>query len=158
MERLSIFPIQHEDLWKAFKESKSQDWVAESIDLSGDDWDSLTENQKRHLGLNLAFFANSDKVVVDNIDLNFLSMPESIVPYEAKVFYRYQAHNEDIHAETYQLLIQKYYSNFEEREKMLNAALTIPAVKTKMKWALTWLNSEVSFEKRLVAFSLVEGE
>jgi ribonucleotide reductase beta subunit family protein with ferritin-like domain len=157
MERLSIYPIQYTDLFEAFERAFSQVWSHKNVDLSNDDWESLTPNQQQHLGLNLAFFANSDKVVTDNIDTNFLSLPESVVPYEAKLFYRYQAHNEDIHALTYQLIILRYFPSYEERNKMLNAASTIPVVKDKMDWAVNWLNKESSFEERLVAFASLEG-
>jgi ribonucleoside-diphosphate reductase beta chain len=75
---------------------------------------------------------------------------------EAKFFYGFQIMMENIHSETYSLLIDTLVKDKEEQHKLFNAIDTIPAIKKKADWALKWINSE-SFVDRLLAFAAVEG-
>lgn len=154
--RFVLFPIQHDDLWQAYKKSEALFWTAEEIDLSQDltDWrEKLTDNEKFFIQNIIAFFAASDGIVNENLAVNFMS--EVQYP-EARCFYGFQAMIESIHSEVYSLLIDTYISNKEERNHLFNAMQTIPAVRRKAEWALKWISSD-SFAERLIAFAAVEG-
>lgn len=157
-KKLSIYPIENKDLWTLYKTADRlcRGWGAEGGDYSNDDFKSLTENQQKHLGMNLAFFANSDKIVADNLALNFLQESDENVPEEAKYFYGQQLHNEQIHAETYADIIVSYFPRQEEQLKMLTASENIPAVTKKVAWANKWL-ANGTFQEKLIAFAAVEG-
>jgi ribonucleoside-diphosphate reductase beta chain len=153
--RFVVFPLQHHDLWKMYKEAKAVDWVAEEIDLDQDlkDWKKLNEDERFFIKNILAFFAASDGIVNENLAINFLN--EVQYP-EAKFFYGSQIAMENIHSETYSLLIDTYIKDEAERNHLFNAVETIPCVGKKAKWALRWIDSE-SFVERLIAFAVVEG-
>ena len=154
--RFVIFPIQHSDLWDFYKKAEQSFWTAEEIDLASDltDWnEKLSDNEKYFIKHVLAFFAASDGIVNENLAENFVR--EAQYP-EAKFFYGFQIMMENIHSETYSLLIDTYLNDTEEKKKLFNAIDTIPAVKKKAEWALRWISSE-SFAERLIAFAAVEG-
>jgi ribonucleoside-diphosphate reductase beta chain len=146
--RFVLFPIQHPDVWQMYKQAEASFWVAEEIDLGQDqkDWDNLN-NGERH------FFAASDGIVNENLAVNF--MQEVQLP-EARCFYGFQVMMENIHAETYSLLIDTYIKDPKEKDRLFNALETVPCVQKKGEWALKWINSE-SFTERLIAFAAVEG-
>ncbi len=150
-----IFPIQHHDIWDLYKMSEASFWTAEEIDLSQDqkDWDGLTDDERHFISYVLAFFAASDGIVNENLAVNF--MQEVQYP-EAKSLYGFQIMMENIHSETYSLLIDTYIKDDKEKDKLFNAIDTIPSVMKKAKWALKWIESE-SFHERLVAYAAVEG-
>ena len=154
-ERFVLFPIKHDEIWKMYKKAEASFWTAEEIDLSSDlkDWEKLNENEKYFISHVLAFFAASDGIVNENLAVNF--MKEVQVP-EARSFYGFQIMMENIHSETYSLLIDTYIKDPEEKRKLFNAIETIPCVKEKAEWALQWIESE-SFVERLIAFAAVEG-
>lgn len=154
MKRLSLLPIQYPDLFEQYKKLEAQTWIANSIDFSNDKYDSLTFNQKNYLKLLLGFFANSDKLVSDNIALNFLKSER--FPLEAELFYGYQIYNENVHNETYGLIIENYIKNIEEKNNLFEAANKIEAVSQKIKWAEQWLDNKKSLEENLIAFACVE--
>jgi ribonucleoside-diphosphate reductase beta chain len=132
-------------------------WTAEEIDLSQDitDWKQKLNDDERHFIKHvLAFFAASDGIVNENLVLNF--MREVQLP-EARCFYGFQVAMENIHAETYSLLIDTYIQDSTEKNKLFNAIDTIPCVKKKAEWALRWIENAPSFAHRLVAFAAVEG-
>jgi ribonucleoside-diphosphate reductase subunit M2 len=131
-------------------------WTAEEIDLSKDmdDWKSLTDNERNFITHILAFFASSDGIVFENVDVNF---SREVQISEARSFYAYQAHNEMVHGETYSLLIDKYISDPIEKDKVFRAIDTIPCVGKKAQWALKWFDAELPFRDRLIAFACVEG-
>jgi ribonucleoside-diphosphate reductase beta chain len=154
--RFVIFPIQHHDLWKLYKQQEACFWTAEEIDLSQDinDWESKLNSDEQHFIKHvLAFFAASDGIVNENLAQNFVN--EVQYP-EAKFFYGFQIMMENIHSETYSLLIDTYIKDKEEQNKLFHAIDTIPAIMKKAKWALKWINSD-SFVERLIAFAAVEG-
>jgi len=155
--RFVIFPIRHDDIWKMYKLAVSSFWTAEEIDLGKDmdDWNKLSKNEQYFIKHILAFFAGSDGIVNENLSARFMN--EVQVP-EAKFFYGFQIAIENIHSESYSLLIDTYIKDRQEKEHLLNAINTIPCIKKKADWALQWITSkEDSFAHRLVAFAAVEG-
>jgi ribonucleoside-diphosphate reductase beta chain len=154
--RFVLFPIKHIDIWEMYKTHQAANWTAEEIDLVQDltDWrENLNEEEKYFIKHVLAFFAASDGIVNENLAVNFLN--EVQFP-EARCFYGFQAMIENVHAETYSLLIDTYISDSREKDNLFNAIETIPAVKKKAEWALKWIESS-NFVERLVAFAAVEG-
>ena len=153
--RFVLFPIQHPDIWDFYKKSEASFWTAEEIDLSDDlsDYNNLTDGERHFINNVLAFFAASDGIVNENLCENFVS---EVQYTEAKFFYSFQMMMENIHSETYSLLIDTYVKDTEEQAKYFTAIETIPAVRKKAEWALNWISSE-SFAERLVAFAAVEG-
>jgi ribonucleotide reductase beta subunit family protein with ferritin-like domain len=156
LSRFTTFPIRFPDLWALYKKAVGSFWTVEEIDLGTDlkDWDSLNSNERHFIKHVLAFFASSDGIVMENIDLNFGN--EVQIP-EARSFYAYQAFNESIHGETYSLMIDKLVRDPEEKERLFKAIDTVSAVKAKAEWALEWLSKDAPFAQRLVAFACVEG-
>mmetsp|Transcript_94399 Transcript_94399/g.173052 ORF Transcript_94399/g.173052 Transcript_94399/m.173052 type:complete len:345 (+) Transcript_94399:53-1087(+) len=154
--RWVMFPIEHADIWEMYKKHEASFWVAEEIDLSHDnrDWDQLTDSERHFVKHVLAFFAASDGIVIENLAGQF-SM-EIQLP-EARAFYGFQIAMENIHSETYSLLIQQYIRDPSEQDEVFNAIQTMPAVQAKAEWAIQWMNRENSFAERLVAFASVEG-
>lgn len=154
--RFTVFPIRHHNLWDMYKKAQMSNWTAEEIDFSNDmtDWNNLSENEKHFIKHILAFFASSDGIVFENINLNFAK--EVQLP-EALSFYAYQSHNEMVHGETYSTLIEKYVSDISEKEKLFRAIETVPCVKAKALWAQKWFDSSLPFSHRLIAFACVEG-
>ena len=155
-ERFVLFPIQHNKIWEMYKQAEASFWTAEEIDLAPDmkDWESLTSNERHFISHVLAFFAASDGIVNENLVINF--MQDVTIP-EARCFYGFQIAIENIHAETYSLLIDTYIKDEQEKSKMFNAIDTIPCVKKKADWALKWIDDSPSFAHRLIAFAAVEG-
>jgi ribonucleoside-diphosphate reductase beta chain len=154
--RFVIFPIQHHDLWKLYKQQEACFWTAEEIDLAQDisDWENkLNKDEKHFIKHVLAFFAASDGIVNENLAMNFVN---EVQYTEAKFFYGFQIMMENIHSETYSLLIDTYIKDKEEQSILFNAIETIPAIKKKASWALKWIKSS-SFVERLIAFAAVEG-
>jgi ribonucleoside-diphosphate reductase beta chain len=154
--RFVLFPIEHEDIWKLYKQQEACIWTAEEIDLGQDitDWEHKLNNDEQHFIKNvLAFFAASDGIVNENLAMNFVN---EVQYTEAKFFYGFQIMMENIHSETYSLLIDTYIKDREEQMHLFRAVDTIPAIKKKADWAIKWINSE-SFVERLVAFAAVEG-
>ncbi|MBF9253009.1 ribonucleotide-diphosphate reductase subunit beta [Pontibacter sp. 172403-2] len=153
--RFVLFPIQHDEVWQMYKKAEASFWTAEEIDLTQDlkDWESLNDGERHFISHVLAFFAASDGIVNENLAVNF--MQEVQLP-EARCFYGFQIMMENIHAETYSLLIDTYVKKQSEKDYLFNALETVPAVKKKGEWALKWINSE-NFTERLIAFAAVEG-
>ena len=154
--RFTIFPIRHPNLWAMYKKAQMSNWTAEEIDFSKDldDWNTMSDNEQRFIKHILAFFAASDGIVFENLNVNFAN--EVQVP-EARSFYAYQQHNEMIHGETYSLLIDKYVKDPVEKDKLFRAIETIECVKSKADWAMKWFDNSQPFVNRLVAFACVEG-
>ena len=155
--RFVLFPIRHPALWELYKKQVACFWVAEEIQLSKDrdDWERLNANEQHFIKNVLAFFAGSDGIVFENLDMRFLQ--EVQIP-EIKAIYAFQGFIEQVHSETYSLLIDTYIRDPEEKSRLQNAIETIPCVAKKANWALKWINDEYStFAKRLLAFACVEG-
>lgn len=155
-DRFVIFPIQHNDLWEWYKKQQACFWTAEEIDLHSDlnDWNTkLTDDERYFIKHILAFFAASDGIVNENLAENFVN---EVQYSEAKFFYGFQIMMENIHSETYSLLIDTYVKDETEKNGLFNAIETFPAIKKKADWALKWIESP-SFAERLIAFAAVEG-
>jgi ribonucleoside-diphosphate reductase beta chain len=155
--RFVIFPIQHQDLWKMYKDHVSVFWRPEEVDLSKDmrDWLKLTENEQHFIKRVLGFFAGSDGIVMENLAQRF--MTEVQVP-EAKFFYGVQMMIETIHSEMYSQLIDTYIEDRNEKTDILQSIQTVPCIQRKAEWALSWmLSDEADFPTRLMAFAAVEG-
>lgn len=154
--RFTIFPIRHPNLWAMYKKAQMSNWTAEEIDFSKDldDWNILSDNERRFIKYILAFFAASDGIVFENLNVNFSS--EVQFP-EARSFYAYQQHNEMVHGETYSLLIDKYVKDPIEKDQLFRAIETVECVKTKADWAMKWFDASQPFANRLIAFACVEG-
>ncbi|EAQ42378.1 MULTISPECIES: ribonucleotide-diphosphate reductase subunit beta [unclassified Polaribacter] len=154
--RFVIFPIQHNDLWEWYKKQQACFWTAEEIDLHSDlvDWTTkLTDDERYFIKHILAFFAASDGIVNENLAENFVN---EVQYSEAKFFYGFQIMMENIHSETYSLLIDTYVKDEVEKDRLFRAIEVFPAIKKKADWALKWIESE-SFAERLIAFAAVEG-
>jgi ribonucleotide reductase beta subunit family protein with ferritin-like domain len=156
LARFTTFPIRYPDLWALYKKAIGSFWTVEEIDLAADlkDWDSLKPDERNFIKMVLAFFAASDGIVMENIDLNF---SKDVQIPEARSFYAYQGFNESIHAETYSLMIDKLVRDPEEASLLLTSVKHVPAINEKAQWALDWLGADVPFAVRLVAFACVEG-
>ena len=154
-DRFVILPINYPAIWEMYKKHEASFWTAEEIDLSDDQkhWDNLNDGERHFVSHVLAFFAASDGIVNENLAVNFMS--EVQVP-EARCFYGFQIMMENIHSETYALLIDSYIKDPVEKDRLFHAIDTVPAVKRKAEWALRWIDNG-TFAERLVAFAAVEG-
>ncbi|HRI27122.1 MAG TPA: ribonucleoside-diphosphate reductase small subunit [Chitinophagales bacterium] len=155
-DRFVLFPIKYADVWKMYKQAEASFWTAEEIDLSQDltDWAKLSDDERFFIKHILAFFAASDGIVNENLAINFMNDVQ--IP-EARCFYGFQIAIENIHSETYSLLIDTYIKDPTERSYLFNAIETVPCVKKKAHWALRWIEQAPSFAHRLIAFAAVEG-
>ncbi len=153
--RFVLFPIKHDDIWEYYKKAEASFWTAEEIDLGQDlkDWENLTDNERHFISHVLAFFAASDGIVNENLAEHFVS---EVQYTEAKFFYGFQIAMENIHSETYSLLIDTYVKDNVQKDKLFNAIETMECVKRKADWALRWID-EGNFQERLIAFAAVEG-
>jgi len=154
--RFVLFPIQYNDIWRKYKEQESCIWTLEEIDLGNDmqDWVKLNDGERHFIKHVLAFFAGSDGIVIENLALRFMS--DVKIP-EARAFYGFQLMMENIHSETYSVLLDTYITDTQEKVRLLHAIQTIPCIQKKAEWAVRWIGSQSSFQERLVAFAAVEG-
>merc|ERR1712179_226482 len=155
--RFVILPIQYYDIWQMYKKAEASFWTVEEVDLSKDmqHWEGLKANEQKFIKHVLAFFAASDGIVNENLVERFAQ--EVQIP-EARFFYGFQIAIENIHSETYSLLIDTYIRDPLEKANLLGAIETIPCVRKKADWALNWINDKKStFPERVLAFAAVEG-
>jgi len=154
--RWVMFPIQYPEVWEMYKKHEASFWTAEEIDLSQDlkDWDTLSDSEQHFIKHVLAFFAASDGIVLENLGSQFAT--EVQIP-EARAFYGFQMAMENIHSETYSLLIEQYIREPAEKNKIFDAIHTMPAVADKASWAIQWMQRDNCFAERVVAFAAVEG-
>ncbi|MBV6642193.1 MAG: ribonucleotide-diphosphate reductase subunit beta [Cyclobacteriaceae bacterium] len=154
-DRFVLFPIQQNDIWQFYKKAEASFWTAEEIDLSQDlkDWANLNDGERHFIKHVLAFFAASDGIVNENLAENFVA---EVQYTEAKFFYGFQIAIENIHSETYSLLIDTYVKDPKEKDHLFHAIETMDCVKKKADWALRWID-EGNFAERLIAFAAVEG-
>jgi len=154
-DRFVILPIKYPEIWEMYKKCEASFWTAEEIDLSDDmkHWENMNPGEKHFVSHILAFFAASDGIVNENLAVNFMS--EVQLP-EARCFYGFQIMMENIHSETYALLIDTYIKDPAEKDRLFHAIDTVPCVGKKAEWALRWINNG-SFAERLIAFAAVEG-
>ena len=155
--RFVMFPIKHNDIWEMYKKQVDCFWRAEEIDLTKDlkDWDSLSQDERFFISMILAFFAASDGIVLENLAVRFMN---DVQISEARAFYGFQIAMENIHSESYSLLIETYIKNSEEKHTLFNAIEHFPSIKKKSDWAQKWIHdNRSSFATRLIAFACVEG-
>ncbi|CAK3860297.1 Ribonucleoside-diphosphate reductase small chain [Lecanosticta acicola] len=157
-QRFVLFPIKYHEIWQMYKKAEASFWTAEEIDLSKDlhDWNKrLNDDERYFISHVLAFFAASDGIVNENLVERFSA--EVQIP-EARCFYGFQIMMENIHSETYSLLIDTYISEPKQRSYLFNAIDNIPCIRKKADWALRWISDKNStFACRLIAFAAVEG-
>lgn len=157
-QRFVLFPIQYKEIWAMYKKAQASFWTAEEITLTYDlrDWNErLNDNERHFIKYVLAFFAASDGIVNENLVERFSN---EVQVAEARCFYGFQIMMENIHSETYSLLVDAYVRDPAERAHLFEAIQTIPCIKTKADWALKWISDKTStFAERLVAFAAVEG-
>tara|TARA_E500000178_G_C16908971_1_gene701661 strand:+ start:163 stop:1146 length:984 start_codon:yes stop_codon:yes gene_type:complete len=158
-DRFCLFPIRYHDMWQQYKNHKNTFWTVEEIDMSIDkkEWKTLSQPEKTFIEAILAFFANSDSIVLENLVTNFCK--EVTIP-EARCFYSFQAMIENIHSEAYALMIDTFIEDPNHKEQLFKAMETIPCVERKANWALKWINmkkDECDLARRLFAFGIVEG-
>ena len=152
-----MFPIQDQEIWQMYKKQIDCFWRAEEIDLSKDlgDWDSLQKDEKYFISMILAFFAASDGIVLENLATRFMG---EVQLSEARAFYGFQIAMENVHSETYSLLIDTYIKDREEKTNLFQAMDNFPCIKKKADWAIKWIHDKrSSFATRLVAFACIEG-
>jgi len=155
--RFVMFPIKYNDIWEMYKKQVDCFWRAEEIDLTKDltHWDSLTHDEKWFVSMILAFFAASDGIVLENLASRFMN---DVQVSEARAFYGFQIAMENIHSQTYSLLIETYIKEKEEKHRFFNAIENFPCIKKKSDWAQKWIrDNRSSFATRLIAFACVEG-
>lgn len=155
--RFVMFPIEHQDIWSLYKKQVACFWTAQEIDLTKDllHWDNLNKDEQMFISMILAFFAASDGIVLENLAQRFMS---DVQVSEARAFYGFQIAMENIHSETYSLLIETYIKDKEEKNNLFNAISNYPCIKKKSDWAQKWIHdNRSSFATRLVAFACVEG-
>jgi ribonucleotide reductase beta subunit family protein with ferritin-like domain len=155
-DRFVLFPIKYHDIWDMYKNAMASFWTAEEIDLYADldDWNSLNEQERHYISHILAFFSASDGIVNENLAQRFYNDVQ--IP-EARSFYGFQIAMENIHAETYGLLIDTYIKDETKKNYLFKAIDNIPCIKKKADWALKWIYGNESFAERLVAFAAIEG-
>lgn len=156
-DRYVMFPIKDNDIWKMYKKQVECFWRPEEIDLSHDmaDWSNLAEEEKHFITMILAFFAASDGIVLENLAGRFMG---EVQMAEARAFYGFQIAMENIHSETYSLLIDSYVKSDSEKTRLFKAIENFPCIEKKADWAIRWINDKTSdFATRLVAFACVEG-
>ena len=155
--RYVMFPIVDADIWKMYKKQMDCFWRAEEIDLSKDvkHWTTLTDNEQHFIKHILAFFAASDGIVLENLGQRFMN---EVQLAEARAAYGFQIMMENIHSETYSLLIDTLVKKESEKTKLFEAINNYPCIKKKADWAIKWINdNRSSFATRLIAFACVEG-
>jgi len=155
--RFVMFPIKCDDIWKMYKKQMDCFWRAEELDLSKDltHWETLSDDEKYFISMILAFFAASDGIVLENLASRFMN---DVQLAEARAFYGFQIMMENVHSESYSLLIETYIKDKEEKMKLFNAITNYPCIKKKADWAQKWIHdNRSSFATRLVAFACVEG-
>ena len=155
--RFVMFPIKDNSIWEMYKKSVDSFWRPEEIDLVKDinHWKILNDDEKHFIKMILAFFASSDGIVLENLAVRFMS---EVKLAEARAFYGFQIAMENIHSETYSLLIDTLIKDEEEKHKLFNSIDNFPCIKKKADWAEKWIGDKKSnFATRLVAFACVEG-
>lgn len=155
-ERFSLFPIKYDSVWTFYKKALASIWTVEEVDLAHDakDWESLTDDERHFLSMVLAFFAQSDAIVGENLGVRFMN--EVQIP-EARAFYGFQIAMENIHNEQYNQLIDTYVKEPSAKSKLFRAIDNFPSIRRKADWAMRWIESDSSFAHRLVAFACIEG-
>lgn len=154
--RLTVLPIQDQEIWEHYKKMQNANWVAQELDFSHDydDFQKLSTNAQHFIKMILAFFAASDSIVNMNLGKRFLN---EVTVLEAQIAYTFQMMIENVHAETYSLMINNLIRDNEEKTKLLKGIENYDCIKKKADWAIKWTNSDAPFVQRVIAFACVEG-
>jgi ribonucleotide reductase beta subunit family protein with ferritin-like domain len=155
-ERFTLFPIKYQEIWSMYKKQLLSFWTADEIDLSKDkiDWQKITDEERFFISRILAFFVSADGIVSENLALMFFNDTE--IP-EIRCFYGFQLAMENIHAETYSILLDTLITDEKEKIFLLKSIQTIEPIRKKANWILKWIDKNSSFLERLIAFAIVEG-
>ncbi len=156
-DRYTMFPVKYNDIYQIYKRQIDSFWRTEEVDLSKDlnDWASLNDDEKYFISMVLAFFAASDGIVMENLNINFCN---EVQVAEARAFYSFQAAMESIHSEMYSILIDTYIRDTEQKNKLFKSLENFPCIAKKAQWAQKWMGDKrSSFASRLIAFACVEG-
>ena len=156
-DRYTMFPIKYDDIYQIYKRQVDSFWRPEEVDLSKDlnDWASLNDDEKHFISMILAFFAASDGIVMENLNVNF---GQEVQVAEARAFYSFQAAMESIHSEMYSILIDTYIKDTTQKNKLFKSLDNYPCISKKAQWAQKWMGDKRStFASRLIAFACVEG-
>lgn len=154
--KFTLFPISYHDLWQLYKTQLSAFWKAEEIDFSRDrdDFAELSRDEQHYIKRILGFFAASDGLVNFNLASRFLN---ELVPMEAQVCYTYQMMMENIHSESYSIMLENLVADREERNLLFRSIETVDSIRKISEWALKWIESDLPFAYRVIAFCVVEG-
>lgn len=160
-DRFAIEPVLNHDIWRMYKqEAVPSTWFAEEISLVNDlvDWNDpkkINKDERHFIEMVLAFFAGADKLVADNINVNFI---QDVKVLEAEHFYDHQCFMERIHSEVYANLLTTYVKDPAKRKNLTNSLKTIPVIKRKGEWAQRYADANTaSFAERIIAFTIFEG-
>lgn len=156
LHRFCLFPLQYPSVFEYYLKHQACFWTVSEVDLKQDkaDFDCLTESERRFIMKVLAFFANADGIVNENLAARF---SKEVTMPEARQFYGFQIGMETIHTHMYGIMIDTLVKDNKERKHMFHAITDVPSVRRKAEWALQWLSSSRAFAVRLVAFACVEG-
>ena len=155
--RFVMFPIKYPDIWAMYKKQMDCFWRAEEINFAQDlsDWEKLSQEEKHFISMVLAFFAASDGIVLENLASRFMS---DVQVSEARAFYGFQIAIENVHSESYSLMIDTYVRDDAEKTRLFSAIENYPCIAKKANWAKKWIaDNRSSFASRLVAFAAIEG-
>lgn len=154
--RFSVFPIQYPKIWECYKRQLASFWKAEECDFSKDydAFECLSQDEQHFIKRVLAFFSGVDGIVSWNLSDRFINDVQII---EAKICYAFQNAMESIHNETYSLMLDNIVRDKEERRLLFNSYNTIPSIKRMADWAIKWIQSDLSFHHRVIAFNVIEG-
>lgn len=154
--RLTVLPIQDQEIWDHYRKMQNANWVAQELDFSHDydDFQKLNPNSQHFIKMVLAFFAASDSIVNMNLGKRFLN---EVTVLEAQIAYTFQMMIENVHAETYSLMIDNLIRDKEEKKKLLEGIANYDCIRKKAEWAIKWTNSDAPFVQRVIAFACVEG-
>ena len=146
----------YKDVYELYKKQQSCFWTPPEIDFSGDRavYLKMGENERHFFKMVLSFFAAADGIVNENISNNFM---EDIDIPVIKACYGWQQAMEDIHNETYTLLLDSMIPDKEEKEKLFEAVKHIPVIKKKYDYAHKWITCGCPFKYRLIGFLIFEG-
>lgn len=155
-KRYTVHPIKEPEMFSMYKTAMAAYWTPEEIDFSSDyeDFKKLNDEAQYFIKMILAFFAASDGLVNENLMDRFTN---EVQVMEALMFYGFQVMIENVHGETYSLMLDNVTRDKDEKEKLLNAVENFDCIKKKALWMKKWMNSDVPFVQRVVAFACVEG-
>lgn len=155
MSRFCIFPILNMPVWQHYKRQVHSIWFADELDFSDDyrGYMTLDDDHKHSLNMILAFFSNSDGLVNFNIQHNLLNEFDE----ETKYTYIFQMFMEQIHNETYSLLIDTLIKDRAERERLFNSIETIDIIKKISNWGLEYSTNNYTLCEKLLVFICFEG-